>query len=445
MPKILIANADNQRMVADPRFLSEKFCRESAMASCKMAWLAAPGDIVILPRRVSPDMERYIAKVMGHAEGSVRYVTPDWRQQKPQPLSAGALVHLGLADEVARHIHDHAWTVHPYIYERGIPVFLDYLKLRQQCDLAFMNNGGAELLNDKPAFRSLAAARGIPIARGDVCMSATELSDAFRRLVPETGAVIVKQDRNASAEGNLIVTRDENIGTQGAFSVIVAGETTDIADTAAIVWSRLAYHETAPLLVEVYHPVSAILYAEFLVSAQTNSVKLLNWGEQRMEPTFRGFVIPGNLPPYQASRFIAGTTELARLAVDLGFDGLMDVDGIITTGGEIVYNEINGRTGGCSHIHHILTTLRDSDYGDEVVVTAHDNISSIPFERVLGLLDTRGLGYDRGTGSGIIVTAEDTERLKVIDYIAIAATRQEALAMEAEFEKMVNPKASVDE
>ena len=64
-----------------------------------------------------------------------------------------------------------------------------------------------------------------------------------------------------------------------------------------------------------------------------NAVTFLNCGEVRQAPILSGLIMPSAVPPYQLASFIAGATELARLCCDLGYDGLVNIDGIVTTSG----------------------------------------------------------------------------------------------------------------
>jgi len=76
MPRILISNIDNESMMADERALTPDFCRSSSITAGRMAWFAEPGDIVVLPRDLSPQLKVYIARTMGYEPGSVTYLTP---------------------------------------------------------------------------------------------------------------------------------------------------------------------------------------------------------------------------------------------------------------------------------------------------------------------------------------------------------------------------------
>jgi hypothetical protein len=199
------------------------------------------------------------------------------------------------------------------------------------------------------------------------------------------------------------------------------------------------------LIVEVYYPVSACLTAEFKVDAADNAVTFLNCGEVRQAPILNGLIMPSAVPPYQLASFITDATELARLCCDLGYDGLVNIDGIVTTEGRVIVNEFNGRIGGCSHIHHILQRTAGSRYGDQLVVLSHSRKVVTSIDQVFGMLDERQLAFKQSEGRGIIVAGEDASGSGHLEYFSVAPSREEAMRLEAEFESMLGPDAAQSE
>jgi hypothetical protein len=405
-----------------------------------MAWFAEPGDIVVLPRDASPHFKDYVARVLGQAPGAVDYLTPDWNGDAFRPLGTRELLHRGLPAALKRLMRGRKdWSLFPYCYERGTELLGEALGLDTARDVRpFMRQGGAELLNDKRVFRSLAAGRGVSLARGVVCGTPEGLVESVRGLIGATGAVIVKQDRHSGGFGNLIISRSASISGLGATDVIVAGEDSSVAAAAAEVWRRLAYLERVPLVVEVYYAVATTVTAEFRIDAANNAVAFLSCGEVRQAPILSGLIMPWTLPPTLGGSFVAGATELARLTCDLGYDGLINIDGIVTVDGRVIYNEFNGRVGGCSHIHHILQSVAGPAYGDALAVASHSRKIAIGIERVLDILAEAKLDFDAETGRGIILTAEDAAGSGFLEYLSVARTHGEALQLEALFERMLD-------
>jgi hypothetical protein len=408
-----------------------------------MAWFAEPGDVVVLPRDLSPQLKVYVARTMGYEPGSVTYLTPDWGSGHPRPIRAHELLHTGLAQRMARLIGDPAnWTLYPYCFERSTQQLAERLGLDSARVKPFLRQGGAELLNDKRVFRSVAAGRGVSIAEGAVCATQWQLEECIAAMIDMTGAVIIKQDRHSGGFGNLIVSRTAATGALGAPEVLVAQDESQIRDQSRIAWTRLAYAERAPLIVEAYYPVTACLTAEFKVDAANNAVTFLNCGEVRQAPILSGLIMPSAVPPYQLASFIADATELARLCCDLGYDGLVNIDGIVTTGGAVIVNEFNGRIGGCSHIHRILEAVAGPRYGDRLVTVSHSRSTTMSIDEVLGTLDSQKLAFDRDAGRGIIITGEDAVGSGHLEYLSIAPARDEAMRLEAAFEALLGGEAN---
>ena len=439
MPRILVANIDNENMLADERAFTPDFRRSSSITAGRMAWFAEPGDIVVVPRDLSADFKAYMARVRGYAPGAVTYVTPDWAGAPFRPLGTQELLRLGLPEQLKRLMRGRGdWSLLAYCHERGAQLLAEALGIEATGGRrGFLREGGAELLNDKRVFRSLAAGRGVPIAEGLVCDGPRPLEAGIRGLIDRTGAVIVKQDRHSGGLGNLIVCRDGSTGSLGATDVIKVSNTTSIADAADAVWSRLAYLERVALVVEAYYHVTAVVTAEFHVDAGANAVRFLNCGEVRQAPILSGLIMPWSLTPYTGGAFIAAATELARLTCDLGYGGLINIDGIVTGDGAIVINEFNGRIGGCSHIHHILQAIAGEGYGDRLIAASHSRDTAAGFGQIVDILVQRHLGFDPETERGIVLTAEDCAESGFLEYLSVAPTRAEALQIEAAFEMLL--------
>lgn len=439
MPRILVANIDNENMLADERAFTEDFCLSSSLTAGRMAWFAQPGDVVVLPRDLSPDFKNYMARLTGYSAECVHFVTPNWGDLQFRPLGSRELLRPEIVDRLTGHMERPAdWSLYPYCYERGVQQLAEALGLGLGDGIRpFMRQGGAELLNDKRIFRSLAAGRGIAIAEGAVCSRLRDLLKSVTLLLPLTGAVIVKQDRHSGGLGNLIISQVRDISGQGAMQVYLVDEETPVEAVCRVVWERLAYLDRAPLIVEAYYSVTAAITAEYRIDSKRNAISFLNCGEVRQAPILSGLIMPLALPPYQSAAFISGAAELARLYCDLGYDGLVNIDGIVTDLGQVIYNEVNGRVGGCSHIHHIMETVAGPGYGDLLVVASHSRTVSVSLSRVLEILDSRRLAFDATAGRGVVLTAEDTSGSGFLEYLSIAPTREEAMRVETEFESVL--------
>ena len=91
-PQIVVANVDNENMMADPSGLTPEFCAGSALIAQRMLWFAEPGDIVLLPSPPSVAMKRYLAGWKHCDPDEIRILSPDPGNHGPLPLGAQNLL-----------------------------------------------------------------------------------------------------------------------------------------------------------------------------------------------------------------------------------------------------------------------------------------------------------------------------------------------------------------
>ncbi len=436
MSRLLIANFNNEAMMADRTAMTYELGCFSSIAAAKHMWFVEPGDIVVLPEPLSGPMAHYASKIKGFPVlDEATFISPKSASHEIGLIGFDNLHDPDFVEQLkSRMGNRHGWTLLPYYYDRSVAALARHLDIPMRPEIeALRLNGGHELLNDKKAFRGLAAGRGIPLAEGEACGSKTELLSALSRLLPHTGAVIVKQNRNACAIGNLILTKHDDTHCQGAAEVLNVGRLGSVERSAEVVWSRLASGAETYVIAEVYYSVQAICYAEFEITESERSPVFLNWGDQRMEPTFSGLEIPGAMPAFQTATFLAGAADLARMAKDIGFLGPLNIDGIVTKSGTVLFNEVNGRFGGSSHVHYLAELVAGPSYGDKVTVLTRNKVTAPHFEDVLGILDAQESAYSKSTGEGIVITGEDTERTGNLGIMTIGRTRARAEDLEEKF------------
>jgi hypothetical protein len=150
MPRILISNIDNESMMADERALTPEFCRSSSITAGRMAWFAEPGDIVVLPRDLSPQLKVYIARTMGYEPGSVTYLTPDWGSGHPRPIRARTVA--ARPQRMARLIGDPPTGRSIPIATSAAPSSSPSVRPRRRARRAPIRRKARELLNDKRVF-----------------------------------------------------------------------------------------------------------------------------------------------------------------------------------------------------------------------------------------------------------------------------------------------------
>jgi len=192
-------------------------------------------------------------------------------------------------------------------------------------------------------------------------------------------------------------------------------------------------HDQSMLVVESYCTPAIVFTSEFLCTPSTSKVEFLNWGQVRQAPTFDGLIMPPITPSYLGARFISGATEIARLCTDLGYDGLVNIDGLATEDGRIIFNEFNGRLGACSHMHRIAETVAGPDYGDRLVMTSF-TLERGCIDRAFEILDAHGMGFRKDLDGGIVIGfGWPGERGSQLEIITLAPDADRALQIEQRF------------
>jgi hypothetical protein len=183
MPKLLLANLDNRSMMGDQCRWSPDFYRSSTTLAMRHAWFAEPGDLVVLPRALSPQMQSYIAQTMGYEDGEVSFLAPSLPPDFCGPMGLDILLGAEFLPRLREALDTNAeWKIWPYYFDRDVSTFVNALELKNhQGTNPFLTEGGAELFNDKRIFRAMAAGRLIPLADGCSVSSLVELSRVHGR------------------------------------------------------------------------------------------------------------------------------------------------------------------------------------------------------------------------------------------------------------------------
>lgn len=440
MPKIIIANNDNPTMYADHGVFEPDFVSQIGRISARALWFAEAGDILVLPQMLSKALLDYAARIQRRGPDSVRVIGADIPDIDVRGLSRDDLLHPDMVAEIKTAMADCAgWSLLFYNATHDAKDLADALGLGH-CEAVrpFIAEGGAELLNDKRMFRNLAAGRGIPLAPGITTNGRAELERAIAKYLPMTATVIIKQDRHQGGLGNLIVSRRANGPTLGAVDALVVGRDGTLPEICNAVWQRLGVHDQSMLIVESYCSPAIVFTSEFLCTPSKSRVEFLNWGQLRQAPTFDGLIMPPMAPPYLGARFIAGATEVARLCTDLGYDGLVNIDGLATEDGQIIFNEFNGRLGACSHMHRIAETVAGPDYGDRLVMTSF-TMEYGCIERAFEILDGHNMGFKKDLDGGIVIGfGWPAEHRSQLEIITLAPDADRAVQIEQRFIGLLN-------
>ncbi|MFJ6700035.1 peptide ligase PGM1-related protein [Streptomyces sp. NPDC091272] len=433
MRRLWVANCNSEYMVDRLDELDPKEREGTPVVGARMVWLLRDGDALVLPQPVDPAFVAHVGALMGFDPARVDLLTPE--DDTVRVLSQDVLHRAGLLDRLQALVDAPGdWELRAYIADRGTAALARAIGLPPDAVSAFDTAGGAELFNSKAVFRALAAGLGIPVPDGAVCATRGDLGRVLERLAAPTGAVIVKADRNSGGTGNLLCLADPRIPALGAGRVhALTGE----ADREAIIDRTGLAATHAPygqVVAETYHPHCRSLCLEVLCpELATDAPELLNIGEMLMEPTWNGFIMPapGNFPAGVQDTLIEYALRLAAGIRAFGYRGLVNIDAIVAPDGQVWFNEVNARLGGCTHLHHLAGTLLGPNWQADHVLATHNDLPAPDVPQLLKTLEDQSLAFTTAAGQGVVITADDSRNSGTVEYAVLAPDLQTARTIES--------------
>jgi Pre ATP-grasp domain/PGM1 C-terminal domain len=431
MPTVFIGNQFNDDNVGDLGAIPPAVRRSCGYGSGRLIWGAEPGDLLVVPQQPSRQFWSYACAVKGIGEDDVRVLVPP-------PGSYGTDV----IDRDRFQDGDFQRDLRAAITERGIeavrPFYFSALMARfagaagltgADGDHAFCAQDGADLLNSKSVFRAVAAGRRIAIPEGTVCRSPDEVVDVVQALFARGECAILKQDFLALGMGNKVLSPYDGVDPRGASGVVVLPDAQAVRDHVSEQWPWYTSGGQNKLIVERFVTGCVPLYAEVAIGEGT--VEILNHGEMKTDPLFCGFRIPARMvTDQQCDRFLVEVVKTAEAVAALGYQGLVNIDGIITPDDQVLVNEFNGRLGGCTHLHEIATRLLGPDYFGKKLLSSHNRWAVPSFAEALRFLADEGIAFDRTTGTGVLLPHDNTAMNGMVEYCVVADSDAERVRME---------------
>ncbi|WP_147740192.1 MULTISPECIES: preATP grasp domain-containing protein [Bacillus cereus group] len=433
-PKLIIGNVGAESLVGEPDKLTEKAGSMWSSFSYRLAWLLEKGDILLIPKKISNEFLTYILSIKGLQPDDVHVIVPESVHQK-ELLTYETLNSPKLKEELTNLMSGENWEVIPYFFDRSVAQLVKNLPVKiKPHTLDYFRQGGSEVLNSKIEYRRIAGAYNIPVPEGLNCYTTKELYQAIKELIDITGSVIIKQDTNASGQGNIVITYDKRNESPGAYKTLCINHESELVEIHTQIWGDLTGELNTKLVVEAYYETVSVFYAELEVKEGVLRPYLLNFGDMRMEPVWNGFEIPTvSLRPYAIGEFISNCTKLTEVVMQRGYIGLINIDGILTSDGQIMISEINGRTGGSTHVHVVAKQLYGENYGDKYTILTQNKvyIGNKKFGELLKELEVNNLLASKNKEG--VVLLNDENQSKSIEYMIIGETREKAYDLEKKF------------
>ncbi|GGX44667.1 hypothetical protein [Streptomyces chryseus] len=445
MPRLIIGNVTSEFMFscALESFGTAGTHKQHAI-STRTAWLLREGDALLTHRPLTPEFREYLGAASALDLSTITFLSAD--ANDGAFLDHDTLLGEDLVERLRR-LTGPDWQLLPYLHDRTIAELAERLGLSADSHPAFFAQGGADVFNSKAFFRIWADGLGVPVAPGRVCRSRAATARAVLELLRHTGAVIVKEDFSASGYGNLLFTYDPDIPALGASTthhVTASATADDIAGLLADTFPAIAATRDFPpglrpseTVVEAYYPHSRTLYSEVDVSRPPEEPTLLNHGDMRMEPVWNGFAIPPvDLPVQAEETMIHWSLVMARYLQTTGYRGYVNCDSILTPQGELLFNEVNARVGGCTHVDAAARRLLGEDYLRRVTVLTRNDLPCTDFAKLAWAIDNDPQLAPRGGATGALLLVDDAPYTGTVQYLVHGDTPHSAAQAEERLRRL---------
>ncbi|MFD6297239.1 hypothetical protein ACFWFU_20760 [Streptomyces sp. NPDC060235] len=405
-------------------------------------WFVEEGDILVVPAFIEQDFLHYVGETMGVDTSTVLVLTRDDILSDEVILSPDFVGELQSLLGKAR--RSTPWRLMPCFFTEGAAELASLVNVEAGPAQQFAGQRGPVLLNRKSHFRQLAIGAGLPLPQGCIATSLTTLTRAVERLLPVTGTVIVKGDNAAGGKGNIALTTHPITRPLAGTRETRPIDSDDVGGAAADVWEALKAQEV--LVVESYHEARHMFYFEFFIDDR-HAVRFATSGSIRLEtsPTpqakdlvWVGLDIPVDLPPFALGNAVTEAAKFARCAADLGYQGYINIDAILTSSGELFFNESNARWGGGTIMHAISERLLGPCYADDHAVSSLRDVPPVPLDQVLALLRKHRIAFDPATGEGVIVLACDPDRTNMMECLVLSHSLAENRKIEMVLRKEID-------
>ncbi|ARF63852.1 MULTISPECIES: peptide ligase PGM1-related protein [Streptomyces] len=434
---LLIGNPFNEYLIGDLDAFPHAKRRLGGNSSLRMAWLARPGDVVVVAQPADPAFLRYLLRLKGLGPDDVTVLVPPPGRFGTDVLTRDRLLHPEFVERARRAVEARGIEqVLPFSFEPAVAALALRLGLEKGTPgFGFLAGSGHDLLNTKSAFRSIAEGLGLPLPAGVVTRVREDAEDFASSLLAVGKPVIVKQDFHAGAHGNEILAPRPGVSQVGAPLMSVLEGPDAVRDHFDRHWERYTNRGRDYTVVEEYLEDSVPLGSEFAVA--DDGVVEQHGCEMRMAPVFDGIAIPGLTTPEAVLReFLDAAARLCEPVRAMGYRGLINIDGLAAPGGRVVLSEYNGRLGGTTHLHWFGENLVGPDYLTERVLVTRNKWRVPSFPETVRALERSGLAFDPVTRAGVIIACDHVRQGGAVEYCLIARDRDEALRWETRLSEL---------
>lgn len=431
MAKLIISNL-TEEVVGDLSAFTPEQRESFKWGAQRFLWYARNGDTVILPSPADVTFAEYVASITRVNLDEVAVLVPPGGSLGEGILTPDRLLNETFVSQLSGRLDAHPIDRVVALYEdRSVAELIRRTGSDHAMPgLAFVSQGGVELVNSKAAFRAIGAAAQVPIAAGIVTSRHEEAVGFIEEILAKGGAVMIKQEFSGGGLGNELVRRHTEVAAQGTASVAHLPGREDVISYVDSRWKWMTGGQGDKLIAEEFIHDAMSVYAEFEV--EDCGWNLRGTGQLLMEPTAVGEVIPPfSLSEETSHRLIEEAEKLAERYHSLGYRGTLCADAVASNNGQLAFTEVNGRLTASTHLHvnvrqHILGSAID-----RTVLERGRRLRADTFEGALDTLKNSGLAYDAETSTGVMFTANYVPVGGYITYTIVSHSIESAHHIEA--------------
>jgi len=428
--RLIVANAVSDAIMACP---SLDYVRSMEAGGPRKIWTLRDNDILVTAVPVPQHMVHYACQSLGLNATSLRLLAP--AQHPSFFLFDNVQADEQTSTELQREIKKRSrLTLQPFLLDQRALAFarahnlpIAYYETTDPHAPVF--DAVVELIynfNRKSFFRSTCQSLSIPVPAGITIETPRQLREAVYTLFTSYEVVIVKRDRGSNGFGHVTLQR-QGTGLEDALRTLAA----TLPNT--------------PVVVEEFFPVRWVPSFEYLVTAR--GPELLYACDMRcVNCAWVGMTIPPiDMPNDLIKAMDASGMRFAQHVYELGYRGVLDLDGIATAAGRWAFTETNFRTTGGTHMHIILSRLLGKDYLTHSWCAADNLVANgISFAHLKAAMDEQGLTFNPECRAGVVITADGTLTDRKLRYLVMGRPIASVLAMERQLRAIAQTQGAPD-
>ncbi|KEF08248.1 hypothetical protein DF18_37310 [Streptomyces rimosus] len=111
------------------------------------------------------------------------------------------------------------------------------------------------------------------------------------------------------------------------------------------------------------------------------------------------------------------SVTMAEYLQQTGYRGYLNCDSILTQDGRLLFNEVNARIGGCTHMHFAAQRVLGPDYLQHYTLLTRNDLQVTSFEKLAwGIARNEHLNGHNGT-SGALLLVDDVPYTGTVQYL----------------------------